>query len=59
MQSIVNYLDGKKSYGIAFLTLIYGIYQYYAANGHNWHVIVPYLLSAAGISAIRAAIAKT
>ncbi len=58
MQSIVTYLQGKKSYIIAALTALDGLYQYYVQHGSNWHTLVAYLLFGGGLAALRASISK-
>ena len=55
---LITYLEGKKSYAVAALTALDGLYQYYVQHGSNWHTLAAYLLFGGGLAALRAAIAK-
>lgn len=55
---LVNFLKGKKSYIVSGLTILYGIYQGFVATGGNYKTFVPYLISGAGLGALKGAIVK-
>jgi len=52
------FLDGKKSYSIALLTALDGLWQYYVQHGSNFHTFVVYLLFGGGLAALRNAVSK-
>ena len=54
----ITFLSGYKTHIVAVLTVAYGFYQTFTATGGTWHTLVPYLLSGAGLSALRFAVAK-
>ena len=54
----VTFLSGYKTHIVAALTVAYGLYQTFHLSGGNWHTLAPYLLSGAGLSALRLAVAK-
>jgi hypothetical protein len=59
INKLVKYFEGKKTYIIGAVTFCYGIYQGFIATGGNWKTFVPWLLSAAGLTSLRAAYAKS
>ena len=54
----VKFLEGKKSYIVAFSTIGYGAYQAFVASNGNWKVFTSYLFSGSFMMTIRAAVAK-
>ena len=50
----INYLSGYKTYLIAFVTTVYGIFWHHTSVS----TLAPYLLSGLGLAALRAAVAK-
>ena len=56
--NLIKYLEGKKTYIMALLTLLYGVYHAWQQSNNNWPVFVNYLLASGTIAALRAAIAK-
>ena len=51
----MEFLEGKRTYIIAFLAAVVGLLQAFGVALPEW---VTYLLAAAGITTVRAAIAK-
>jgi hypothetical protein len=58
VKSAIKLLDGKKTHIVAALTVIYGLYEAFVASGGTWHTLMPWLLSGAGLAALRVAVAK-
>jgi hypothetical protein len=59
LSTLVSWLQGKKSYIIAALTALDGLYQYYVQHGSNWHTLALYLLFGGGLAALRAGITNS
>ena len=55
---MIVWLEGKKTYIIALLTIIDGFYQYSVQHGLSRQSLINYLLIGGGLAALRAAIAK-
>jgi hypothetical protein len=58
LKAVVNFLKNKKSYIISGLTVLYGLYEGFVVTGGNYKTFVPYLISGAGLSALKAAVVK-
>lgn len=56
IKNLINYLDGKKTFIIAALAVVDGLYQYYVEHGHSRQALVNYLLLGGGLAAMRSAI---
>jgi hypothetical protein len=54
---MVTWLNGKKSYLVSAVSLLYGL-VYYGWGNNNWKMAMPYIFGGAFGGAIRAAIAK-
>jgi hypothetical protein len=57
--NLIAYLEGKKTYLVAVLTALDGLFQYYVQHDTDWKALVNYLLVGGGLAALRRAIAKT
>lgn len=55
-RTLLNWVDGKKTYMVAGLTLAVGIYQGY--TGHSVPEVLAWVLGAAGLSTHRAAVGQ-
>lgn len=56
LKKLVVFLEGKKTYIIAFITTADGVVQ--LVQGHKWPQVIPFLLAGAFGGAIRAAVSK-
>jgi hypothetical protein len=56
--NLVTWLQGKKTYIVALIATLDGIYQYYVQHGNSRQALVTYLLFGGGLAALRAAISK-
>lgn len=52
------WLEGKKTYIVAVVAALDGLYQYYVQHGLNFKALVVYLLCGGGLASLRAAINK-
>lgn len=59
MQQIVDWLKGKKTYIVAFLAILDGLYQFVVQHGLSRQALVTYLLTGGGLAALRAAVSKS
>ncbi len=56
--NLITWLQGKKSYIIALIATLDGIYQYYIQHNSSRQALVTYLLFGGGLAALRAAVSK-
>lgn len=56
--NLITWLQGKKTYLIALLSVLDGLYQYYIQHGSSRQALISYLLFGGGLAALRAAVSK-
>lgn len=56
---VQTFLAGKKTYVVAVLSALDGLWQYYIQHGSNWRTLAIYLLFGGGLAALRAAVSKS
>lgn len=58
IQSLVTTLEGRKTYIVAALSALDGLFQFYVQHNTDWKALANYLLVGGGLAALRAAVAK-